>query len=200
MRVPLSVRAPVPPTVRFRKLMLLVTDRAELSEFKVTLGLPDVPKEAVPVPKAASFPITNVPPPRVNPPLKVFAPERVTVPVPTLVNPNDPPMAPLKVIAPAEVPTLEIAAKVTAPLRLAAPAPELTKAPALEIPVPLRLTASAPTVRPFRSKTAPELTVVPPAVDPSAESCPNFTVPALTVVVPPNELFPFKVSVLPEEL
>lgn len=197
--VPLNVRAPLPPTVRFWKSMLLLKVRADPSPL-IVVPFANV---TLPEPKAALFPTTTVPAKRVNPPLKVLFPERVRLPVPALVRVRAPPLSPIapdNVIAPAEVPTLELAAKVTAPLKLDAPAPELTKAPALEIPVPLIVTASAPIVRPLRSKAAPELTVVPPAVVPNAELSPSFTVPALIVVVPPKVFAPLRFKVLPEEL
>ena len=70
------------------------------------------------------------------------------------------------------------------PDKLAGVALLLISAPPELIPVPLSVSGSAPTVRPLRSKTAPLVVVVTPAVVPSAVAFPNFSVPALIVVNP----------------
>ena len=61
----------------------------------------------------------------------------------------------------------------------------LITAPPLEIPVPLIVNASAfVIVWPLRSRTAPEVIVVPAAVVPKAVALPSLSVPALMVVAP----------------
>ena len=67
----------------------------------------------------------------------------------------------------------------------------LVSAPAAAIPVPFKVSASAvPSVNPFRSRAAPEMTEVAPAVVPSGvfvlpPDAPSLRVPALMVVKPP---------------
>ena len=77
-------------------------------------------------------------------------------------------------------------------------------APLLEIPVPLMVNASAlvvPIDCPFKSKTAPVVSITPPAFVPKGplvvtlEDAPNFNVPALMVVKPVNVLAPEIVQV-----
>ncbi len=71
----------------------------------------------------------------------------------------------------------------------------MISAPPLLIPVPLIVTASAPMAWPLRSRTAPELIVVAPAVVPSAEALPSFSRPtARTVIAPERSLAPDRIS------
>ena len=194
--VPLKVNAPVPPTVKLRKVMALVIVRAELSELRVTSVL----KSAAPVPKAASFPITTVPAPKENPPLKLFAPDRVSEPVPDLVKDRTPPdslIAPESVIAPLVTPIVVLAERVTVPVRLAALAEELKIMPDEETPVPPPEIDSPTPVCPFRSNAPPkELMEVGAAVDPSPFAFPSLTIaPELIVVAPVYVLLPLRMVV-----
>ena len=94
-------------------------------------------------------------------------------------------IAPEIVIAPVELPILEMLPKVTAPAYVAAVALELVKAPAASTPAPFRVKASAPlTFSPLRSSVAPLATVVPDATVPNALAWPSLRVPDVTVVVP----------------
>ena len=61
----------------------------------------------------------------------------------------------------------------------------LVSAPPLEMPVPFKVSALAPViVAPFRSNTAPLVTLAAPALPPSAVALPTFKVPT-EIVVPP---------------
>jgi hypothetical protein len=61
----------------------------------------------------------------------------------------------------------------------------LRSAPAPPTPLPLRVRFSLNTVRPPEmARVAPEATVVPPVVPPSAVALPIWRVPAETVVLP----------------
>ena len=109
---------------------------------------------------------------------------KLKVAVPTLVR-SCPPVIPAlpKVILPV-VPMLLALPKVIVPLYVAAVAEPLINAPPDEIPVPFNVRALAvESVYPFKSNTAPELTVVADEV-PSAVVDPRFKVPAFIEVVP----------------
>ena len=108
----------------------------------------------------------------------MFAPDRVSVPVPDLVRAPVPLMMPLIVkLAPLATLTVEFAPSVTLPDRLEVPV-------LVAMVPPLSVIASAPTLTPCRFKVAPLLTVVPPAVVPSPFVLVMASVPVLTVVVP----------------
>ena len=153
-------------------------------------------------------------------PVYVFTPLNVQVPVPFLTTevgvdiiPDivpELPAAPSKVKANAPVPTVPLqvrvpvvpaavmvaaAPKVMAPIIVEAAAPVLVNAPAGDEanPVPFKATALEAALvneNPLRSSTAPEATVVTPAVVPrgpaveTVEDAPSFNVPALMVVAP----------------
>ena len=125
-----------------------------------------------------------------------ITPDIVPVPAPPSVNPKAPATVPLQVNVPEVVAVMVLAdAKVMAPLKVAAP-PVLVKAPPLDMPEPFRVKASGIDVllieNPFKSKAAPEATVVPAALDPNgplsavfkSPPIPNFKVPSLIVVAP----------------
>ena len=125
-----------------------------------------------------------------------ITPDIVPVPAPSSVKPKAPDTFPLQVNVPEVVAVMVLAdAKVMAPLKIAAP-PVLVKAPPLDIPEPFKVKASGIEVllieNPFKSKAAPEATVVPAAFDPSgplsavfkSHPIPNFKVPSLIVVAP----------------
>jgi hypothetical protein len=125
-----------------------------------------------------------------------ITPDIVPVPSPPKVNPKAPVTFPLQVNVPEAVAVMVLAdAKVMAPLKIAAP-PVLVKAPPLDMPEPFKVKASGIEVllieNPFKSKTAPEATVVPAAFDPNgplsavlkSPPIPNFKVPSLIVVAP----------------
>ena len=147
------------------------------------------------VPRAVALPSLRVPRSTdVLPAERVLAPERVRVPVPTLVRLNPPVMPADSVMSPEPPIAAPLVAvlleRVTTPLKEAA-APELVRAPVPLTPVPMRVTASAvPRVKPLRSSAAPvPLTRVPPAVVPrgvlvAPPAAPRATVPAEIVVTP----------------
>lgn len=131
-------------------------------------------------------------------PPNVFVAPSVKVPAPTFVKLLAPDIAPFKVIFPLP-PILASAAKATVPVQVA-PVPEVfIKAPPEEIPVPFMVSPSAVTrVKPFKLSTAPELTVVAPAVVPIGvleplPDAPKTRVPAEIVVIPVYELLLDKV-------
>ena len=94
-------------------------------------------------------------------------------------------IAPEIVIAPVELPMLEMLPKVTAPAYVAAVLLVLVKAPAALMPTPFRVKASALLIfSPLRSSVAPLVTEVPAATVPNALAWPNLSVPDVTVVVP----------------
>jgi hypothetical protein len=104
----------------------------------------------------------------------------------------------VRLISPALVAILHpVLPMVTRPLYVAADPEEFVIAPLLAIPVPLMVIASAVvSVNPLRSSTAPETTVVLPAVVPRHDAeAPNRNVPAEIVVPPAYVLFPDKVHV-----
>ena len=97
-----------------------------------------------------------------------------------------PPITPLKVMAPAALPIELAVDSVITPAYVAAVALEFVNAPAEEMPVPLSVNALVfVNVWPFRSRTAPELTVTELVDAPSAVAEPVLTVPRL-IVVPPE--------------
>ncbi len=115
----------------------------------------------------------------------------MSVPVPTLLKEREPPVSPIapdKVMSPAEVPMLLLAkSRVMAPLKLAFVAEVLRMAPVLEMPVPLRVVMfSAPTVCPFKSSAEPLAMAVPAAVEPRPLALPKRTVALLVMVVVPE--------------
>ena len=119
--------------------------------------IPDIVPTLEPVPSKvkAKAPVPTVP-------LKVRIPEVVAV----IVAPDEP-----KVIGPLKEASL--------PVLVNAPAAKAVK------PVPFKVSGSAvERVNPFKSRTAPEVTEVIPAIVPKAETLPSFKVPTLTVVVP----------------
>ena len=131
-------------------------------------------------PSAALLLATKVPTLIVVRPVWVFAPLRISVPAPVLVR-AVPETTPLKVSVP--VPPIVLAAPIaTVPPSDAVPVP--VKAPLPPTPVPSIVSPSVPITTPLMSSVAPELTVVAPAVVPSAFACCAVNVPALTVVNP----------------
>ena len=81
-------------------------------------------------------------------------------------------------------------ARATVPAHVALATPVFAKAPAPPTPVPFRVSASeVPSVKPFKSRVAPDETVTPPAEVPkgvlvAVPAAPNFNVPELMVVAP----------------
>ena len=106
-------------------------------------------------------------------PLEVLAPERVRVPLPTLVSvlPEAPEMTPEILRAPASTPIelLPVVPRATVPVHVLAPA-ILRRAPALLTPSPLIVRPSAAKVVPVpaSARVPPAETVVPVAVEPRA--------------------------------
>ena len=85
---------------------------------------------------------------------------------------------------------------VTGPLHVAAADVLLLMSPPVfETPVPATASDSPATVWPLRSSAPPAETVVPASVEPSAVALPSFSVPAVTFVLPVNELAPARVTV-----
>ena len=142
-------------------------------------------------------------------PVNVFAAESVHVPafclvrvpvvvpiilaiVPSFAPPSvKPKVAPVivpvldNVISPVVEMILLAAPIVINPAYVAAVALLLLIAPPLDIPVPLMVNASEDEyVIPFKSRAAPDDTVVPAAVVPKAALLLSFKIPSLTVVVP----------------
>ena len=113
--------------------------------------------------------------------------------VPSRVNPNvapvmmpvfDSTMSPLFAIMLLSLPS------VINPLKVTAVAELLVKAPAPPAPVPLSVKGSAvPSENPFRSRVAPEATIVPASVVPNGvfvapPAAPSISVPSLIIVSP----------------
>ena len=159
-----------------------------------------------PVPAAAALPRVTVPAPIVMPPVKVFAPESVTLPRPSALFTEPPPVpmtpettmfpSPPKTVVKAppsapesvSVPASELMR--VAPVRVSGPAkvlaPEtLRRAPELLMPPPPRVSGSANVViPPWISRAAPEVIVVFPATVPRAPAEAILRTPAVMLVVP----------------
>ena len=120
----------------------------------------------------------------------VMTPERVISPevTPDSVLIRVPPMLvlPVSEMAPAKVDAVEELLS-NAACELTSPRPDSVPVPPKPEPVILR--GSAPTLKPLRSRTAPEATVVPLVVSLRAAALPSLRIPRLTVSV---------VKVLPE--
>ena len=71
----------------------------------------------------------------------------------------------------------------------------LMSPPVFETPVPATASDSPATDWPLKSREPPAETVVPASAEPSAVALPSFSVPAVTVVEPVNELAPARVTV-----
>ena len=145
--------------------------------------------------RAAGFAACTVPARMLSVPAKLLLPDSVTVPSPNLVSPPEPPTPPPIVMLPA--PPMPVAAEpsVTEPPHEPVAVLLFVRAPNPAMPVPESATASAATDCPFRSSTAPTLTVVLPSAVPSAEPLPRISVPAVTDVLPAYELLPESVAV-----
>ncbi len=127
-----------------------------------------------------------------------ITPPMVVFPAPMMVRVRVLPAIAPRVSVPASVLTVEFAAIVIAPDQLLAPA-RLRIAPVPPTPVPLRLVIASARARarplPSISIAAPEVTVVPPAVEPRALSCCTRMTPALMVVIPVYVLAPDRTRV-----
>ena len=197
--VPVKAKSPF----QFCVLLLRVTDPAV-----VLSRIPPV-IVSVPVPAAAALLRLIVPALRVSPPPKVFAPERVSAPDPSLVTvpvlvaigsatvmlPAPPkvrfwvpvialPLATSRLRVPASELIRVVPANVTAPETVLSPL-TFRKAPPELTPVPVRFKASAVLMPPVSSSAPPLFTAVLPAVVPSALLwLARRMPPLLTVVVP----------------
>ena len=122
-------------------------------------------------------------------PLKVFVPESVRVPSPTLVRllPAAPERTPERSRLPVSTPMelLPVVPRATVPVQVLTPA-TLRRAPALLTPSPLIVRPSAAKVEPepARARVPPAETVVPVAVEPRAVAFSIWSVPPVTVVAP----------------
>ena len=121
-------------------------------------------------------------------------PAKVSTPAPALVRTKPPPTAPPREISP-EPPMVVAEPRVTAPAKEAAVPAEFRRAPPEERPEPSRVRASEPIAWPLRSRTAPEVTAVAPAVVPRALALASLRVPAETVTRPVWPLLPESVTV-----
>ena len=179
----------------------------------------DVPPAMVP--KAALLPILSNPAVIFVAPVYVFIPDNVQVPTPFLITDEgdemipdivpELPVGPSNVKAKAPVPTVPLQVSVpegVAVIVLAEPnvigpineaaVPVFVSAPAGEAvnPAPYKVSGSVLEYAvPFKSKTAPLDTVVLPEVEPSAETLPSLSVPAVTVVAPVYVFVPESVNV-----
>jgi hypothetical protein len=125
----------------------------------------------------SEFPIT-VPPLRVNPPVNVFTPVKVSVLAPFFVKLPELEITPDKVIS-----AVEALIVLPVPVRVTAPSIVTGVALLLTIDPPERVNLSSAGENPKRSRVP--LTVVAPVVSPKAAALPNFKfAPAPTVVAP----------------
>ena len=125
----------------------------------------------------------NVPAEIVVAPLNVFVPDSVNVPSPDFVSAYEPDTAPETVpVMAAATCTLESAAIATVPDTV--PDAEKFNAPADDTPVPDTVNGSAVVTAAPTSRVAPDVTVVPDDVEPSASAFVIFTVPVEMFVVP----------------
>ena len=201
--IPETVASPVPPKIAavvsvmapdavaalallFTKEPLIANGSAVVKPFKSTKAFNAI-VVAVVVPKAALFPNFNVPVLTDAVLLNVLTPLNIQVPVPDFVNVPEPLITPDAVARPAPAPP-KIAAVVSmiSPDAVAAVALLFTKEP-------LSVMGSA-VVEPFKSRVAPDATVVEADVLPKAPLLPTVNVPVLTVVVPTYVFAPDKVS------
>jgi len=109
--------------------------------FIVKVPVPTGPFVMLPVLLTPKF---NVPAFKLMPPLKVLAPDKVVVPLPTFVKAKPPPIIPPKV--PEPEPPKELAAPRVIALLTTSLVPEKVSAPALLIPVPFNVMVAAPFV------------------------------------------------------
>ena len=156
-----------------------------------------------PTPPAEAPSRVTVPAPTVKP-VKVFAPESVTLPLPsalfteavpmipeTTMFPSPPktvlkapPKAPVSVSVPASELMRVAPVRVRAPAKVLAPE-TLRRAPELLMPPPLKVSGSARVViPPWISRAAPEVIVVFPATVPRAPAEAILRTPAVMLVVP----------------
>ena len=136
-----------------------------------------------PLPKAVLLDTTNIPAERLVPPLYELAADKVSVLVPIFVSALLPLTTPPSVMLPALPPTEDVLLKATVPLTEPAVAWLFVNAPPLLMPVPLRIRLFAMAL-PFKSSTAPLLTVTALPEAPNAVVLPTCNVPLLTVVPP----------------
>ena len=110
-----------------------------------------------PVPAAAALPRVTVPAPTVIPPLKVFTPDRVTLPIPSALFtvPAPVPMMPETTMLPSP-PNTVLKAPPSAPESVSVPASELMRV------APVRVKAPAKVLVPETLRRAPELLMPPP--------------------------------------
>lgn len=105
------------------------------------------------------------------------------------------PEATLKVSCPASLWILELASRVTRPAMVLLPE-VLRSAPFEPTPSPLRLIGSATSMSPATESVPPDVTDVPPAVEPSALAWLAAMVPPEAIVVAPvKSLLPLRVRV-----
>ena len=194
-------KVPVSPEVMTKGMVLEVVEPVYSSvPSKVTeLLLPKVPL----VLTLLIVAIAKIPADTVNPPLKVLVPDKVKVPVPSLVNELAPvPITPEIVVLP-EPPIVRLYPPLIPPvesvnnpaselIRVALPneiTPEnvlfpliFSKAPLVEVPLPFNVKALVTLIPPCACKVAPDVTLAEPV--PSADEFWIFNTPLLTVVVP----------------
>ena len=139
--------------------------------------------------KVKSAPAVTFPPLMINALIEEMPALKIKFPLPILVKVNAP-VRLFKAIEPLETPAEVFAPKITGPLKVAAEAALLLTVPLPDKPAPLSVRDSAfDRLKPFKSNTPPEATVVPAAVVPSGEfdpllDLPIRNVPVLIVVVP----------------
>ncbi len=155
---------------------------------------PATAKVPAAVPSAVALLMFSVPADRVAPPLKAFAPERVSAPAPALMRPPVPPIAPPTVSAAPVVVTVRTAAP-----SATAPAPRLSALDPVKVKLPLQVWGLlAVTVRAppeVLSMVVPPAMESVPAVAPSAVALLMPSAPADSVRPPLKVFAPARVSV-----
>ena len=172
--VPVLVRVPAPsrtpPQVETKAPVLKVPPedprvipRRELTPAVVVSVPPFSVRIPAGLPKAASVPMATVPARMARPPFQVFAPVRVSVPVPSLIS------WPVPETTPDQVELL--------PPVLRVPPPDCTESPRALL-------------KALERRSDPPSKVTEPAAAPSRESAPTDSVPDRTIVPPVNVLAP----------